>query len=217
MEYFLTFIEGIASFISPCILPLIPLYISYFAGSNSKKSNLVKNSIAFVMGFSVIFVLIAIAVNSIGILISPYIKYLKILFGLLIIILGLSYMELIKFNMFIKFKKFNFQINELNFVKSFIFGMLFSISISPCVGTFLASALLLIATKSNIIKGIILILLYCLGLGVPFIISSILIDKLKSVFNIIKENYRVIKIISGFILIGMGIYLIFIGSFRFKF
>ena len=208
MEYLLTFIEGIASFISPCILPLIPLYISYFAGSNSKKSNLVKNSIAFVMGFSVIFVLMAIAVNSIGILISPYIKYLKILFGLLIIILGLSYMELIKFNMFIKFKKFNFQINELNFVKSFIFGMFFSISISPCVGTFLASALLLIATKSTLIKGIILILLYCLGLGIPFIISSILIDKLKSVFNVIKGNYNFIKIISGLILIGMGIYLI---------
>ena len=208
MEYLLTFIEGIASFISPCILPLIPVYVSYFAGSESKKSNSIKNSIAFVMGFSVIFVLMAIAVNSIGILISPYIKYLKILFGLLIIILGLSYMELIKFNMFIKFKKSSIQIKELNFVKSFIFGMFFSISISPCVGTFLASALLLIATKSTLIKGIILILLYCLGLGIPFIISSILIDKLKSVFNVIKGNYNFIKIISGLILIGMGIYLI---------
>ena len=98
---------------------------------------------------------------------------------------------------------------NLNFIKSLMFGTLFSVSITPCVGTFLTSALILIATKTEFLKGIILIVLYCLGLGIPFIVSAVLIDRLKSVFDFIKKNYRIIKIISGLILIIMGIYLMF--------
>ena len=93
--------------------------------------------------------------------------------------------------------------------KSFVFGIMFSISMTPCVGTFLSSALLLIANQESLLKGIILIVLYCLGLGIPFIISSMLIDKLKNVFNIIKKNYKIVKIISGVILLIIGIHLIF--------
>ena len=97
----------------------------------------------------------------------------------------------------------------MNFIKSFIFGILFSISWTPCIGTFLSSALLLVASSQNILKGIVLMLLYSIGLGIPFIISVILIDKLKTMFNIIKKHYNIIKIISGIILIIMGIYIIF--------
>ena len=118
-------------------------------------------------------------------------------------------MNILKFNLFSKFKKYHMNVKNLNFIKSLIFGMLFSISMTPCVGTFFTSALLLIATEEKLVKGIILIVLYCLGLGIPFIISAILIDKLKYVFNLIKKNYKIIKFICGLILIIMGIYLIF--------
>ena len=209
MTYLLTFLEGIASFISPCILPLLPIYISYFAGSESKKTKALVNSIAFVIGFSIVFILLAIIANKVGNVLLGYVRYLKILFGIIIIFLGLNYIEIFNFKLFSKFKRFNADVKELNVIKSAIFGIFFSISITPCVGTFLSSALLLIASEESIIKGLILIILYCIGLGLPFIISSVLIDKLKNVFSFIKKNYRIVKIISGLVLLIMGCYLIF--------
>ena len=209
MEYILTFLEGIASFISPCVLPLVSIYISYFAGQDSKKHKAIKNSLAFVTGFSIVFIILAVLANTFGTIIVGLTKYIKITFGIIIIILGLNYMNILKFNIFSKLKKFQMDVKNLNFIRSLIFGILFSISMTPCVGTFLTSALLLIATEKELIKGIILIVLYCLGLGIPFIISAILIDKLKNVFNLIKKNYKIIKFICGLILIIMGIYLIF--------
>ena len=209
MEYFLTFLEGIASFISPCLLPMLPIYISYFSGSDSKKNKALKNSLAFVLGFSLIFIILAILSNLMGIFLTQYLRYIKYAFGVLIIFLGLNYMEIFKFKLFSKFKKFKIDVKDMGIIKAFIFGVMFSISMTPCVGTFLSSALLLIANQDSLLKGTILIVLYCLGLGIPFIISSLLIDKLKNVFNVIKKNYKKVKIISGIILIIMGIYMIF--------
>ena len=209
MEYVLTFLEGIASFISPCVLPLVPIYISYFATQESKKSKAIINSIGFVLGFSIIFIILAILANRFGTIIVGITKYVKIVFGIIIIILGLNYMDVLKFNLFSKMKRFKADVKDLNFIKSLIFGILFSISMTPCVGTFLTSAILLIASKAQMVKGLILIILYCLGLGIPFIISAILIDKLKNVFDFIKKNYKTINFICGLVLIIMGIYLIF--------
>ena len=97
----------------------------------------------------------------------------------------------------------------MNFIIALIFGMLFSISWTPCIGAFLSSALLLIANEQEIIKGIILMLLYSVGLGVPFVVSAILIEKFQKLFDVIKQNYKKVKILSGIILIVMGIYIIF--------
>lgn len=209
MDFVFTFLEGIASFISPCILPMIPIYVSYFSGKESEKNKALTNSIAFVLGFSFIFILLALLTNRLGIFLTEYLKYIKIVFGILIIFLGLNYMEVFKLKIFEKFKKFNPDVKNLNFAKSFVFGILFSVSVTPCIGTFLSSALLLIAEEESIIKGLILIILYCIGLGIPFIISSLIIDRLKNFFNVIKRNFKKVKIISGIVLIIMGIYVIF--------
>lgn len=208
MSYIFTFLEGFASFISPCILPLLPIYIAYFAGSEYKKSKAFINSIAFVIGFSSIFILFALIANRVANVLLIYKKYIKIIFGIIVILFGLNYMEFLNLKIFTKMRKIKANVENLNFIKSFIFGVLFSISFSPCVGTFLSSALLLIASEQNLIKGIIMIILYCIGLGLPFMISSVLIDKLKNVFDFIKKNFKIIKNISGSILIIMGIYLI---------
>jgi len=210
MDYVFTFIEGFASFISPCILPMLPIYISYFIGEDNKKvSKAVINSIGFVLGFTIVFILLSVLASSFGGIISDNIKYVKIAFGIIIILLGLNYMELIKIKFLNKTKGTSKKAKDLNFVKSMIFGMLFSISWTPCIGSFLASALLLIAKNQDMVKGITLILVYSLGLGIPFIISAALLEKLKEVFNFIKEHYNIIKRISGVILIIMGIYMIF--------
>ena len=159
-------------------------------------------------GFSSVFILLAVLANKAGSIITPYMKYVKIFFGVLVIIMGLNYMDILKFNFFSKLKKFNVDVRKLNIAKAFVFGILFSISMTPCVGTFLSSALLLIASKDNLIEGLILIILYCLGMGIPFIISALLIDKLKNAFDFIKKHYKIVKVISGIILIIMALYLI---------
>ena len=210
MEYLMTFLEGIASFISPCILPMLPIYISYFAGKEEKKTKkTIINSIGFVIGFTIIFIILSIVATTIGKTLSNYMKYIKIIFGIIIIILGLNYIEIIKIKILKKTTKIKINLKNLNFLKSLIFGMAFSISWTPCIGTFLASALFLISSKTNELKGIILIIFYSIGLGIPFIISAILIEKMKNIFEIIKKHNEIIKKMSGIILIIMGIYVIF--------
>ena len=210
MDYILTFIEGIASFISPCLLPMVPIYISYFIGENDKKNNkVITNAIGFVLGFTIVFLILSIFASGLGGILSRNIKYIEILFGIIIILFGLNYMEIFKIKFLNKTNTKKSNIKNLNFFKAILFGILFSISWTPCIGTFLSSALLLIANEQDIVKGIILMLLYSIGLGIPFIISAILIDKLKNVFNFIKAHYNIIKKISGIILITAGIYTIF--------
>ena len=211
MDYILTFLEGIASFISPCLLPMVPIYISYFIGEddNSNKKAIL-NSIGFVLGFTTVFLILSIFASKLGAILSSNIRYIKIFFGVVIILFGLNYMGILNIKFLNKSKTKNMNTKNFNFIKAILFGILFSISWTPCIGTFLSSALLLIAKEQNILKGIILMLLYSIGLGIPFIISAILIEKLKSVFDFIKKHYDVIKRISGVILIGAGIYMIFL-------
>ena len=210
MDYFFTFIEGIASFISPCILPMLPIYISYFIGENNKKSSKAFiNSLGFVFGFTFVFITLSILASQLGGLINNYIYYVKIVFGIIIILLGLNYMEILNLKFLNNSSQIKANTKNLNFFKSLIFGILFSISWTPCIGTFLSSALLLVASKQDIIKGIILMLIYSIGLGIPFIISAILLEKMQELFLFIKKHYGIIKKISGAVLILMGIYTIF--------
>lgn len=211
MEFLFTFLEGIASFISPCVLPMLPIYISYFAGKeDSKTSRALLNSVGFVIGNTIIFILFAIIASYAGALALGIQKYIKILFGVVIIILGLNYMGILKIKFLNKEIKIKKKIDDFTFFKTILFGMMFSISWTPCIGSFLGSALLLIANKQNILQGILLMLVYSIGFGIPFIISAVLIEKLKNFYNLIKKNYKTIKIISGVILIVMGVYVIFI-------
>ena len=209
MDYILTFLEGIASFISPCLLPMIPIYISYFIGEdNNNNKKAIFNSVGFVLGFTTVFLILSIFASQLGVVLSNNIRYLKILFGIVIILFGLNYMGVLKIGFLNKSRIKNVDTRNFNFFKAMVFGILFSVSWTPCIGTFLSSALLLIAREQEMLKGIIMMLLYSLGLGIPFVISAILIEKLKKVFDFIKRHYDVIKIISAVILIIAGIYMI---------
>jgi len=208
MEYILTFLEGIASFISPCLLPMVPIYISYFIGEDNNNKKAILNSVGFVLGFTTVFLILSIFASSLGTVLSNNIRYIKIFFGIVIILFGLNYMGVLNIGFLNKSKVKNIDTKNFNFLKSMIFGILFSISWTPCIGTFLSSALLLIAKGQDMLKGIIMMLLYSIGLGIPFIISAILIEKLKKVFDFIKKHYDVIKRVSAVILILAGIYMI---------
>ena len=138
MEFLFTFLEGIASFISPCVLPMLPIYISYFAGKeDSKTSRALLNSIGFVIGNTIIFILFAIIASYAGALALGIQKYIKILFGVVIIILGLNYMGILKIKFLNKEIGIKKKIDDFTFFKTILFGMMFSISWTPCIGSFL--------------------------------------------------------------------------------
>ena len=206
MEYLITFIEGLASFISPCILPVIPIYISYFATeSKSLKKSLI-NSLGFVSGFSIIFILMGVFASTFGKFVHEYSNYINIIFGLFLIIIGLNYMGAIFVKFLNKTKGIKQEHKNLTFITSVLFGVIFSLSWTPCVGAFLSSALILASTMGSILKGTILLLLYSLGLAIPFIITTLFLEKMKKTFDFIKKHYNIINKISGLVLIIFGLW-----------
>lgn len=208
MEYFLLFLEGIITFISPCILPLLPLYISYFAGGDrgdgrSKYSALV-NSLGFVLGFTIIFTILGTLAGSFGSYIKEQSSIINVLSGFIIILFGLNYMGVFKITILQRSVKINAEIKTFKFLSSILFGVIFAIGWTPCVGTFLGTALMIAVNSQHYLKGTILLLIYSIGLGIPFVICAILIDGLKDAFNFIKRNYAVINKVSGIMLIIIG-------------
>lgn len=206
MEYFITFIEGLASFISPCILPIIPAYISYFAGDSNNTRKTLINALGFILGFTIIFVLLGVFASTFGKVVHEYIAYINIFFGLFLIIIGLNYMGILFVKFLNKTKGIKQSSNNLTFIKSLLFGTFFSLTWTPCVGAFLSSALILATTSGSVFTGTVLLLLYSLGLGIPFIITAIFTEKVKNAFEIIKKNYNIINKIAGLILVLMGLW-----------
>lgn len=205
MQYFISFLEGIITFISPCLLPMLPVYVSYFAGGGERTSTkTLKNALGFVCGFTVVFVSMGALAGTVG---SFFIKYrtaVDIVSGIIVIIFGLSFLGVFRIGIF-KGKNAAFRTQNLDFLTSAVFGIVFSVGWTPCVGAFLGSALMLASQQGSTMIGIIMLLCYSLGLAIPFVISAVLIDKLKSAFDFIKQNYRIINIISGSLLILVGI------------
>lgn len=204
MQYFIAFLEGIITFISPCLLPMIPLYVSYFAGGkerNTKKT--VKNAVGFIFGFTIVFVLMGALAGTFGQLLNEYKKIVDIVTGLIVIFFGLNFLGVFKLNIFKGSKKAKTE--NLGFLSSMIFGIVFSIGWTPCVGAFLGSALMMAASQGQATEGIIMLLLYSLGLGIPFFISAILIDKLRGAFTFIKKHYKVINTVCGCLLVVVGV------------
>ncbi|MGI6528849.1 MAG: cytochrome c biogenesis CcdA family protein [Clostridia bacterium] len=208
MEYFIAFLEGIITFISPCLLPMLPVYVSYFSGQdNTSKKDTFLNSLGFVIGFTTIFVTLGALAGTLGRFLTKYNTYVNILLGLAMILMGLSIAGLFNLPFFKGGKGFNANGKKMNMGRSFVFGVVFSVSWTPCVGAFLGSALMMAASKGESLTGIIMLLLYSIGLGVPFVVSAILIDRIKNTFNFIKRNYKVINIVSGSLLVIFGILL----------
>lgn len=204
MQYFISFLEGIITFVSPCLLPMLPIYISYFAGGSERDTQrVIKNAMGFICGFTTVFVLLGALAGTLGSLLREYSVIINIIAGLIVVFFGLNFLGVFKLNIFKGTK--NAKTDNLGFFSSLLFGVVFSISWTPCVGAFLGSALMLAASQGNVLEGVVMLLLYSLGLGIPFFISAILIDKLKSAFAFIKKNYKIINAVSGILLITVGV------------
>ena len=205
MQYVISFLEGVVTFISPCLLPMLPIYISYFAGGGERSvKKTLRGALGFVTGFTIVFVALGALAGTLGSLLKEYQTAVNIVSGLIVIFFGLNFLGVFKLNLF---KGSNHKVNTKNmgFFSAMLFGIIFSVSWTPCVGAFLGSALMLASQQGHVGEGVVMLLVYSLGLGIPFVLSAVLIDYLKSAFNWIKKHYKVINIVCGVLLILVGV------------
>ena len=205
MQYVISFLEGIITFISPCLLPMLPIYISYFAGGGERSTKkTLTGAIGFVVGFTVVFTLMGALAGTVGSFLREHQTAVNIASGLVVIFFGLNFLGVFKLNLG-KGSNRSVDTSNMGFFSALLFGVIFSLGWTPCVSTFLGSALMLASQQGSVLAGTLMLLAYSLGLGIPFIFSAVLIDYLKSAFNWIKRHYDIINKISGGLLILIGI------------
>ena len=206
MRYIITFLEGIIAFISPCHLPLIPVYICYFAGGGSERDTkkTIQSALGFIVGFTLVFIALGAFAGLLGGLLRQFETAVNIVTGAIVVLFGLHYIGIINIK-FLSMARAGKSEKISGFFSAVIFGIVFSIGWTPCVGMFLGSALMLASQQASAIQGTLMLLCFSLGMGIPFFICAILIDKLKKTFDWIKKHYKVINIVSGVFLIVVGI------------
>jgi len=205
MQYAIAFLEGIITFISPCLLPMLPIYISYFAGGGERSTGkTLTGALGFVLGFSAVFIALGALAGTVGSFLKSHQTAVNIVSGLIVVFFGLNFLGVFKLNLFRGINR-NVDTQNMNFFSALVFGVIFSLGWTPCVGAFLGSALMLASQQGHVVEGMLMLLMYSMGLGIPFILSALLIDYLKSAFNWIKKHYNLINGISGVLLVLIGI------------
>ena len=205
MQYLISFLEGIITFISPCLLPMLPIYITYFAGGGQRTTGkTLKNASGFVLGFTIIFVAMGALAGTLGSFLTRYQTWVNLIGGGIVVLFGLNYMGLLKLNLFRGGGR-SVKTGEMGFFSAALFGMVFSVGWTPCVGAFLGSALMLASQQGHVLEGMVMLLCYSLGLGIPFLLSAVLIDKLRGTFNWIKAHYDLVNKICGASLVLVGV------------
>ena len=204
MQYLISFLEGVITFVSPCLLPMLPVYLTYFAGGGERSlRKTLSGAAGFVLGFTLVFVAMGALAGTLGALLKEHQTAVNLVSGGIVILFGLSFLGLFRIPFFHGGARA--PQHSPGFFSSLLFGMVFSIGWTPCVGAFLGSALLLASQQGHVAEGMLMLLVYSLGLGVPFLLSAVLIDRLKSAFDWIKRHYQVINLVCGSLLILVGI------------
>lgn len=224
------FLEGLLSFFSPCILPVLPIYLSILSNSSVDelkegkfiKSCLFKNTIFFTVGISMTFFILGSSINILSTFFNTNKYLIMTIGGIIIIFMGMFYMDIIKSSILSKEKRFNLKTKKMNIVSSFLLGFTFSFGWTPCVGPILSSVLIMSSSSDNIIESILLIGIYTLGFILPFLLVAIFYNKLFNIFNNLKVHINKIKKIGGIIIIISGILMFsngfdgFINNFNIK-
>lgn len=215
MDYLATFFEGIVTFVSPCLLPMLPLYLAYFAGdANSAVAagaaggqldrRMIVRVLGFVLGFTLVFVALGALAGTFGRLLIQYGTVVNIVCGAIIIVFGLHYAGLLRIPFLERTFKPQSDVKPQSFLASMLFGIVFAVGWTPCVGVFLGSALALAAVEASALQGIALLLCYSAGLAIPFLVSAIAIEKIAGAFDAVKRHYKAVNMVCGLLLVVMG-------------
>ena len=212
----ISFAAGFLSFISPCVLPLVPSYLTYITGVSFKELALeekkgrvrwvtISHSVLFIAGFSMIFILMGASASYLGRLLAQYQYWLMKAGGILIIILGIQFTGIINIRFLQMERRIELRKKPLGYIGSFLVGVVFAAGWTPCIGPILSTILIYASRAQDFTTGVLLLSVYSLGLGVPFFLSSLAFNSFLSTFERIRRFMRVITIVSGFFLILVGI------------
>jgi cytochrome c-type biogenesis protein len=219
LTYPLSFLAGVLSFLSPCVLPLVPSYMTFMTGvsfdrltstEDRRKVMLatLKNSAFFVSGFSAVFIALGASSSLLGQWLFDYQDWLRIIGGVLVIVFGLFIAGFLKLDFLMKERKFRLEGRPAGYAGAFVIGMTFAAGWTPCIGPILGSILVVASTKGSAVEGVKLLSVYSAGLAVPFLLAAVAFNSFLSYTKIIYRYMRPIMIISGLLLIAFGVLLL---------
>jgi cytochrome c-type biogenesis protein len=215
VSFTLAFLAGVLSFLSPCVLPLVPAYVSFITGlsidelkTGPKMSKAIASTLSFILGFSTIFVALGASSSFLGGLFLQYQDYLRIGGGILTIVFGLFIAGFVNLNFLMRERRFHLSKGPTGYVGAYLIGMSFAAGWTPCIGPILGTILIYAGSQASAAYGLKLLAVYSLGLAVPFFISTIAINFFFSYTRKLQKFMRVIMVISGVILIAFGVMLL---------
>lgn len=218
VSYSTAFIAGILTFFSPCILPLIPAYFSSITGmsldelthedNKALRKKVVMSTLAYIMGFSVIFILMGASASFLGRLIYDYSHYIRIVGGVIIILFGLHLTGIIPIKYLYSEKRFHFDVKNLHLFGAFLIGMAFAAGWSPCIGPILGSILMIASYQEKVWNGIFLLGLFSIGLAIPFIVMSLFINSMLKMIQKAKMAMKFFNVTAGVLLVVIGVLLL---------
>jgi len=215
----LAFLAGVLSFLSPCVLPLVPSYVSFITGISFDdltggidrrriRRLTITNSSAFILGFSAVFIALGASSSAIGRFLFEYQEWIRIIGGIVIIVFGLFVAGFLRIGFLTRDKKLHLSGKPAGYIGTFIVGMTFAAGWTPCIGPILGTILLYASSKASALYGFKLLAVYSLGLAIPFFVSSLAINSFLSYSKRLQRYMRVIMVISGLLLIIFGIMLL---------
>ena len=220
ISIYMAFAAGLISFLSPCVLPLVPGYISFISGvsfeeiraegesgalPSKEKRKILNNSICFIVGFSIVFILLGASATWLGNFLTSKMSVLTRLAGLVIIFFGVYKMGLIRSNLFYKEARFDLKQKKFGYIGAVLIGAAFAFGWTPCIGPILAGILAYVGTLEKVNQGVFLLAVYSLGLGIPFLLTALGINRFWSFFSRIKKYLRVLEVGGGAIMVVLGL------------
>jgi cytochrome c-type biogenesis protein len=216
------FLAGILSFLSPCVLPLVPGYVSLISGASVEElqsserrvlGTVMLHSITFVLGFSVVFIALGAVATGVGQVVNEYHSLLSKVAGVIVIIFGLHLTGILKIKALYADKRLHDVKGSSSAVGSFAVGFAFAFGWTPCIGPILATILVLAGAQGTVLKGIVLLAVYSLGLAVPFLLTSLGVDRFLVFYSRFRKHLHTVEVLSGILLIAIGV-LIFLNNLR---
>ena len=215
------FFAGLISFLSPCVLPLVPGYVSLISGAGVEElkaaqgqlmRRVMVNSVGFILGFSVVFITLGAISTEIGQVAARYKHPLSILAGVVIIIFGLHLTGIFKIKALYTDARLHSVKGSSTMIGAFVIGFAFAFGWTPCLGPILSAILVVASQEENVVRGIVLLTVYSLGLSVPFLLTSLLMERFLKFYSRFRSHMHALEIASGGLLIALGILLV-IGRF----